>query len=130
MAGLFDKQADLYLDARPNYPAEWFSKLANLTDHHALAWDAATGNGQAALAVADHYERVIATDLSESQLKLATPHPKIDYRHIPSSMTDDELVELIGGENSVDLITVAQAVHWFDLPKFYAIAKRVLRKPG
>lgn len=51
MAGLFDKQADLYLDARPNYPSEWFSKLADLTDHHGLAWDAATGNGQAALAV-------------------------------------------------------------------------------
>ncbi|CAN6992305.1 unnamed protein product [Brassica oleracea var. botrytis] len=130
MAGLFDKQADLYLDARPNYPSEWFSKLAGLTDHHVLAWDAATGNGQAALAVADHYERVIATDISEPQLKLATPHPKIDYRHTPSTMTDDELVELIGGESSVDLITVAQAVHWFDLPRFYAVATRVLRKPG
>lgn len=80
--------------------------------------------------VADHYERVIATDESESQLKVATPHPKIDYRHTPSSMTDDELVELIGGENSVDLITVAQGVHWFDLPRFYAVATRVLRKPG
>lgn len=80
--------------------------------------------------VADHYERVIATDISEPQLKLATPHPKIDYRHTPSTMTDDELVELIGGESSVDLITVAQAVHWFDLSRFYAVAKRVLRKPG
>ena len=53
MAGLFDKQADIYLDARPNYPSEWFSKLAGLTDHHVLAWDAATGNGQAALAVSN-----------------------------------------------------------------------------
>ncbi|KFK25364.1 hypothetical protein AALP_AA8G103700 [Arabis alpina] len=130
MAGLFDKQADLYLDARPNYPSEWFSKLANLTDHNHSAWDAATGNGQAALAVAEHYERVIATDVSESQLNLATPHPKINYHHTPSSMTDDELVELIGGENSIDLITVAQAIHWFDLPKFYTIANRVLRKPN
>ncbi|CAH8357439.1 unnamed protein product [Eruca vesicaria subsp. sativa] len=130
MAGLFDKQADLYLDARPNYPSEWFSKLASLTDHHRLAWDAATGNGQAALAVADHYERVIATDVSESQLKFATPHPRIDYRHTPSSMTDDELVELIGGDSSVDLITVAQGVHWLDLARFYAVATRVLRKPG
>lgn len=80
--------------------------------------------------VADHYERVVATDVSESQLRFATTHPKIDYRHTPSTMTDDELVELIGGEDSVDLITVAQAVHWFDLPRFYAVAKRVLRKPG
>lgn len=82
------------------------------------------------LQVAEHYESVVATDVSESQLKLATPHPKINYRLTPTSMTDDELVELIGGENSVDLITVAQGVHWFDLPRFYSVATRLLRKPG
>lgn len=51
MAGLFDKQADLYLDGRPNYPTEWYSKLAALTPHHTLAWDVGTGNGQAAIGV-------------------------------------------------------------------------------
>lgn len=51
MAGLFDKQAEMYLDARPNYPKEWFSMLADQTDHHSLAWDVGTGNGQAALGV-------------------------------------------------------------------------------
>lgn len=51
MAGLFDKQADVYLDARPTYPAEWFSMLAARTLHHSLAWDAGTGNGQAAIGV-------------------------------------------------------------------------------
>ncbi|KAB5548241.1 hypothetical protein DKX38_011647 [Salix brachista] len=130
MAGLFDKQADLYLDGRPTYPARWYSMLADHTLHHSLAWDVGTGNGQAALSVAEHYEQVIGTDVSEAQLKRSLTHPRVRYFHTPLSMSDDEIISLIGGENSVDLVTVAQAVHWFDLPKFYSLVARLLRKPG
>ncbi|GMH11380.1 hypothetical protein Nepgr_013221 [Nepenthes gracilis] len=130
MAGLFDKQADLYLDARPDYPKEWYLWLAARTLQHSLAWDAGAGNGQAAIAVAEHYEQVIATDISEAQLARAIPHPRIKYLHTPLSMSEDDIIRLIGGENSIDLITVAQAVHWFDLPSFYSIVTRLLRKPG
>ncbi|EOX92621.1 hypothetical protein QUC31_003730 [Theobroma cacao] len=130
MAGLFDEQADLYLDARPNYPSEWYSMLAARTLHHHLAWDAGTGNGQAAIGVAEHYEHVIGTDVSEAQLKHAIPHPRVKYLNTSLSISNDELLASIGGENSVDLVTVAQAVHWFDLPKFYSLVTRVLRKPG
>ncbi|KAI4378823.1 hypothetical protein MLD38_016252 [Melastoma candidum] len=130
MAGLFDKQAGTYLEARPTYPSEWYSMFASLTPQHSLAWDVGTGNGQAAIGVAEHYQQVIATDISEAQLSYAMPHPRVRYVHTPTTMTDDEMVVLLGGEGSVDLITVATAAHWFDLPKFYALAKRVLRKPG
>ncbi|KAF8011756.1 hypothetical protein BT93_I0021 [Corymbia citriodora subsp. variegata] len=130
MAGQFDKQAETYLQARPTYPGEWYSMLAARTSHHSLAWDVGTGNGQAALGVAEHYEQVIATDISEAQLSFAMPHPRVRYVHTPESMSEDEMVALMGGENRVDLITVAIAVHWFDLPKFYKLAKRLLRKPG
>ncbi|CAL5365832.1 unnamed protein product [Camellia sinensis] len=140
MAGLFDKQAELYLDARPNYPRQWYSLLADRTSLHSLAWDVGTGNGQAALGghcrghelmrVAEHYEKVFGTDVSEAQLKCAMPHPRVKYLHTPLSLSDDELVNLIGVDNSVDLVTVAQAVHWFDLPRFYSIVTRLLRKPG
>ncbi|CAK7354778.1 unnamed protein product [Dovyalis caffra] len=130
MAGLFDKQAAIYLDARPRYPSRWFSMLAALTPNHSLAWDVGTGNGQAAIGVAKHYKQVIATDISEEQLKQAIPHSQVQYLHTPLSMSDEEIVDLIGGENSVDLVTVAAALHWFDLEKFYPIVKRVLRKPG
>eukprot|EP00258_Populus_trichocarpa_P017938 XP_006380389.2 putative methyltransferase DDB_G0268948 [Populus trichocarpa] len=130
MAGLFDNQAAIYVDVRPRYPGEWFSMLAALTPDRSLAWDVGTGNGQAAVGVAEHYKQVIATDISEEQLKHAIPHPQVHYLHTPLMMSDDELVHLLGGENSVDLITVASAVHWFDLEKFYPIVKRVLRKPG
>ncbi|KAJ6737287.1 hypothetical protein OIU85_019360 [Salix viminalis] len=130
MAGLYDKQAAIYLDARPRYPSEWFSMLASLTPDHSLAWDAGTGNGQAAIDVSDHYKQVIATDISEEQLKHAIKHPQVQYFHSPSSMSEDELVNLVGGENSVDLVIAATAVHWFDLEKFYPVVKRVLKKPG
>ncbi|MBA0831469.1 hypothetical protein Goarm_015935 [Gossypium armourianum] len=130
MAGLFDQQADLYLDARPTYPFQWYSMLAACTLHRSLAWDVGTGNGQAAIGVAEHYEQVIGTDVSEAQLQHAIPHPKVKYLYTPLSISDEELLSSIGGENSVDLITVAQAVHWFDLPKFYSLVTRLLRKPG
>ncbi|GMH11379.1 hypothetical protein Nepgr_013220 [Nepenthes gracilis] len=123
-------EADVYVEARPHYPEEWYSWLAARTLHHSLAWDVGTGNGQAATAVAEHYEQVIATDVSEQQLQRAIPHPRIKYLHTPISMSEDDIVNLIGGENSVDLVTVATAVHWFDLPSFYAAVTRLLKKPG
>ncbi|KAM3304755.1 hypothetical protein P3S67_011621 [Capsicum chacoense] len=132
MAGLFDNQAQLYSDARPTYPREWFSMLAKLTTHRSLAWDVGTGNGQAAIGVVEHYKKVIATDVSKDQLSHAWKHPRIQYIHTPLSMSDEELVSsIVGADNySVDLITVATALHWFDLPRFYSIVNRVLRKPG
>lgn len=105
--------------------------LAELTaGNRSLAWDVGTGNGQAAVGLAEHYEKVIATDISLPQLNFSKQHPRVEYHHTPLSMSDDDLVALIGGEGSVDLITVAQAVHWFDLPRFYSIVGRLLRKPG
>ncbi|XAR62382.1 Trans-aconitate 3-methyltransferase [Bertholletia excelsa] len=130
MAGLFDKQAEIYASTRPTYPSEWYAMLARHCPLHSLAWDVGTGNGQAALGVAEHFEQVIATDVSEAQLKCAIRHPRVRYVHTPLSMSDDELIKLIGGEASVDLVTVATAVHWFDLPQFYSIVTRLLRKPG
>lgn len=127
---MFVKQAATYAEARPKYPKEWFAKLASLTAHHKLAWDAGTGNGQAAINVAEHYEQVIGTDVSEAQLSHATPHPRIRYVHTPLSTPEPDLVSILGGEGSVDLVTVALAVHWFDLSSFYSLVNRVLRKPG
>ncbi|CAO2165379.1 unnamed protein product [Urochloa humidicola] len=130
MAGLFSKQAAVYAAARPVYPKDLFTKLAALTPHHGLAWDVGTGNGQAAISVAEHYDSVVATDVNEEQLRHATAHPKVRYLHTPNATPGEDLVAMLGGEGNVDLITVAEAAHWFDLPAFYDIARRVLRRPG
>ncbi len=118
----FSKQAKEYAQYRPKYPPELFEYLSGLVKERNIAWDSATGNGQAALGLAEYFEKVIATDASEAQISRAFPHPKIEYRiaHAESSGMES---------SSVDLITVASAIHWLDMEKFYAESKRVL-KPG
>lgn len=118
----FSGHAALYSRYRPTYPAPLFDFLAGAAPSRALAWDCATGGGQAAVALAEKFDRVIATDASAQQIGEAKRHPKIEYRVAPAEAGGLEA-------SSVDLLTVAQALHWFDLARFYAEAKRAL-KPG
>ena len=118
----FSGHAAAYADARPRYPIELFDWLATLTSEHDVAWDGGTGNGQAALGLAAHYQQVIATDPSKEQIENAFPHKRINYRIAAAESPHLE-------PHSVNLVTVAQAVHWFDRPKFYERAREVL-KPG
>jgi SAM-dependent methyltransferase len=119
----FSTQAATYAKARPTYPPLLFAELALLTHARSLAWDAGTGNGQAAVALASHFARVVATEPSAAQLTQALPHPLVSYHQ--SAETAPMLADA-----SVDLVTVAQAAHWFDRPKFYAEVNRVLRPGG
>ncbi|XP_037406161.1 uncharacterized protein LOC119268603 isoform X1 [Triticum dicoccoides] len=130
MAGLYEKPSETYAKKRPRYPKEWFSMLASLTAGHHRAWDAGCGTGQASVSIAEHYDGVVATDVSEGQLRHAIAHPKVRYLHTPEDLPEDDLVALVGGEGSVDLVIVATAIHWFDVPLFYAVVNRVLRRPG
>ncbi len=118
----FSAQATDYARYRPDYPAGLFAWLAGLAPARDAAWDCGTGSGQAAVALAAHFARVVATDPSRSQLEHAEPRPNIDYRCASAEVS---LLDTA----SIDLVTVAQAIHWFDLEKFYAEVKRVL-KPG
>jgi hypothetical protein len=119
----FSGQAAAYAAARPDYPAELFEWLADKTPAHGCAWDCATGNGQAAHALANHFKRVIATDASAEQIANAVPQPRIEYRIAPAETPDLEAA-------SVDLVTVAQAVHWFNRTRFYAAVADVLCDDG
>lgn len=119
----FSRQAPDYARYRPNYPAELFAWLAGIAPSRGTAWDCGTGSGQAAAGLAAHFERVLATDPSRKQLEHAEPHPRVDYRVASAEVS---LLDTA----SIDLITVAQAIHWFDLEKFYAEAKRVLKPCG
>lgn len=129
-AGLFDRQAREYADGRPQYPPELFSFIATHTPHRRLAWDVGTGSGQAALSLCEIFESVIATDVSEQQISYAPRRPNIKYAVTPRAMSVEELESTVAAEGSVDLVTVAQALHWFDLETFYGHVKHVLRKPG
>lgn len=119
----FSGHSTLYSRYRPDYPPSLYRFLAEQAPQQELAWDCATGSGQAALGLAEHFSHVIATDASAAQLKQATPHPRVEYLVAPA-----EQVPL--ADHSVDLITVAQALHWFDLDGFYHEVRRVLRPDG
>ncbi|HET6348810.1 MAG TPA: class I SAM-dependent methyltransferase [Candidatus Krumholzibacteria bacterium] len=119
----FSHIAPEYSASRPRYPAALFAWLAGLLDRHDVALDVACGSGQAALGLATHFARVIATDVSAGQIENAIQHPHIEYRVAPSEQSGLP-------SHSVDLVTVAAAVHWFDLPHFYAEAQRVIRTGG
>jgi SAM-dependent methyltransferase len=119
----FSSRATMYARARPTYPPSLFADLAALAPGHGLAWDCGTGNGQAARGLAAHFDQVRATDPSAPQLAHAPPHPKIEFRL--AEERDSGLAA-----STVDLVTAAQAAHWFDLEAFYAEARRVLRPGG
>lgn len=119
----FSGHATGYAAARPGYPPALFDWLATQAPAQGLAWDAGCGNGQAALGLAAHFDRVVATDPSAAQIAAATAHPRIDYRVEPAELPTLD-------DASVDLVVVAQAMHWFDLPRFHAAVRRVLRPGG
>lgn len=119
----FSPLASDYFRYRPSYPQELFDYLASLVKKRERAWDCATGNGQAALGLARYFDEVIATDASEQQLSNAVKHEKIKYSIATAEQSNIEA-------DSVDLVTVAQAMHWFDLEGFYKEVKRVLRPGG
>lgn len=119
----FSGHASEYAQFRPLYPRPLFQYLAEIAPERNCVWDCATGNGQAAVALAEFFDRVIATDASPRQIANAEAHDKISYR-----VASAEKSELSSA--SVDLITVAQALHWFDRYRFYAEAKRVLKANG
>ncbi len=118
----FGAVAENYADFRPRYPKELFAWLAAQCPVKSLAWDCGAGSGQAAVALAAHFTHVHATDASAEQIAHAEAHPSITYAVAPAEHSGLAAA-------GTDLVTVAQALHWFDLPAFYAEVRRVL-KPG
>jgi ubiquinone/menaquinone biosynthesis C-methylase UbiE len=119
----FSRQSEIYLFARPTYPHELFEYLASISPAKQLCWDCATGNGQAATSLSGYFQKVVATDASEKQVGNAIAKENIEYKI--ATAEDSGL-----SSSSVDLITVATAVHWFNLDLFYAEAQRVARRNG
>ncbi|MGH8259489.1 MAG: class I SAM-dependent methyltransferase [Steroidobacteraceae bacterium] len=119
----FSGVAAQYAAFRPRYPAELFDFLGDRCESRRLAWDCACGTGQASVDLAERFDRVVATDASARQIEAAFPHERVEYR-----VASAEHSGLADG--SIDLVTVAQALHWFDLPRFYAEVRRVLAPRG
>jgi SAM-dependent methyltransferase len=122
-ADYFSTAAAAYANYRPRYPESLFAWLASEAPERERAWDCATGSGQAAVRLAAHFARVVATDPSAAQLAHAGRNERIDY----AAMTAERSAI---ASRSMDVLTVAQALHWFDRDAFYTEARRVLRPGG
>lgn len=116
----FSESSSLYKKFRPDYPDALYNYLLSLVDSTHKAWDCGTGNGQVAVMLAQHFKEVKATDISQQQLDAATKLDNIEYKACRAGQTPFE-------DNSFDLITVAQAVHWFDFEAFYTEVQRVAK---
>src|SRR5258706_7303168 len=108
----FSKVSERYAQFRPTYPKEIFDYLTSLVTNHETVWDAATGNGQVARGLAPHFKTVMATDLSEKQIRHAFIADNIQYSVEPAEHTSF-------ADDSFDLITIGQAIHWFHFDEFY-----------
>src|ERR1700744_5328428 len=113
----FSRSSSQYSAFRPRYPDGVFDYLAQVCSERRLAWDCACGTGQATLALADRFDSVIGTDASEQQLAAAQTKPKVAYRVATAENSGLDSA-------SVDLVTVAQALHWFNLDGFYSEVRR------
>jgi SAM-dependent methyltransferase len=118
----FSTQAKTYADFRPTYPASIYEFLLQHIPERGTAWDCATGNGQVANQLSGYFDKVYATDISQQQLEHATRKKNIFYSISPAEKTSFP-------DNQFDLITVGQALHWFDRNRFYEEVRRVA-KPG
>ena len=113
----FSPKAEAYARHRPRYPGALIDWVAGLAPSRELAWDCGTGSGQVATALAERFERVIATDASAVQIAHAAAHERVEYRVEPAGHVSLD-------DASTDLITAAAALHWFDLEPFYAEVRR------
>ncbi len=118
----FSGHAGEYASYRPTYPDDLFAAIARLAPGTGLAWDVACGSGQAARALARHFDHVVATDASAEQIAHAERDPRVDYRVEPAEGSTL-------APQSVDAVTIAQALHWLDLARFWPEVERVAR-PG
>jgi len=119
----FSLQSKEYAKFRPRYPKEVFDFLVSLTIQQKLAWDCGTGNGQVASVLAESFDKVYATDISENQISHAVQKPNNSYYV-------EEAGHTALADHSVDLVTIAQAIHWFHFDKFYSEVRRVLKAGG
>ncbi|NOZ41988.1 MAG: class I SAM-dependent methyltransferase [Alphaproteobacteria bacterium] len=118
----FSTRSGEYSRFRPSYPPAVYQYLSGLCAGHDLAWDCATGSGQAARGLCGHFHQIVATDASAEQLRHAAGPDNVSFRVATAEQSGFETA-------SVDLITVAQALHWFDHEAFFREVKRVV-KPG
>lgn len=119
----FDQGGKRYARFRPEYPHALSDFLARIAPAHRLAVDVGCGTGQLTLHLARAFDAVTGLDPSQDQIANAAHQANVRYICAPAE-------KLPLPDTCADLITAAQAAHWFDLPAFYAEARRIAVRGG
>ncbi len=130
ISNFFSEVSQDYAKFRPTYPLNFFEFLSSCTAEHKLALDVATGTGQAAVKLANYYEKVIATDASDKQLLEAVARPNVEYLCLPAELTKEQCEQNGFQPNSFDIVTCATAIHWLNLEKFFDTTRYLLKSGG
>jgi SAM-dependent methyltransferase len=117
----FNYDGMLYEKSRPIYPKQLYEWIASIAVNHDLVWDCGCGNGQAALGLAQYFQRVIATDSSQNQIDHSNQHPQVQYY----CCSAEDPVDIVKG---FDAVCCACAIHWFDLNRFYDCVRKRANK--
>ena len=120
---LFSNKSDLYATARPQYPKELYEFLASCCSCRKRAWDCGAGSGQSSVSLVEYFAEVYATDASKQQIANAMQKSGVFYSVQPAEQTSF-------ADDYFDIVTVAQALHWFDLDRFWLEVTRVLKSDG
>ena len=123
MKDLFSQHSLLYKQARPNYSIQILKEILQHVPESGFAWDCGAGSGQFTQLLAPYFDHVVATDISDAQLQHAPYFDNVSYQVQAAEQTSIPT-------QSIDLVTVAQAIHWFDFEAFYSEVKRVLKPQG
>ena len=123
MKDLFSSNSLRYKQARPSYSIQIVKEILRHVPERTFAWDCGAGSGQFTQLLAPYFEHVLATDISEAQLQQAPYFENVSYQVQAAEQTTIP-------QQSLDLVTVAQAIHWFDFEAFYKEIKRVLKPQG
>lgn len=125
----FSTRVEAYVKYRPGYPAAMLDFLADelAMGHEAQVADIGAGTGILTTLLAPRVARVWAVEPND-EMRGAARRLLADMGNIGWSHGSAEATGLPTG--SVDLITVAQAFHWFDRAAFRQECQRLLRPGG
>ena len=121
---------DIY---RPKYPEEFFQKILDLlpSEKRVNYLDIATGTGALIFPLSSHFSNIsLGIDSSGSQI--ATALKKVEdfkLKNLQFNMMDVLEVPNFIAKNQIskfDLITIGQALHWFDIPVVLKMIKNEL----
>ncbi|KAL4426897.1 hypothetical protein ABPG74_008821 [Tetrahymena malaccensis] len=122
-------QGQNYDKYRPKYPSKFFDLILKDLNSKESYLDVGCGTGQMLFKLNSHFKIAVGTDLSEKQVSVATEKISNNQNYMNVKVIQSDANNLISSlqKNSLplnyDLVTVGQALHWFEVEKFLQLTQ-------